>query len=382
MKDRLDTQFKIVDEAQSSTIRKLREEITELQSNIRDKNAAIQQKINERDSASSEEIKTTKQEEIDRLQSDISGPEGLNEKISSKSKDIERLIDNGEISLNNSQRTTSLTMPELKTLIETKRTEGDKTITRIHIYDSNSKPNELESFLSNLEKTNSLTIDSRDDWTVTDAQDAINNLIEVGDNVASLIDIPDQNRDQTDEDDENTETSQRQRLVVNLRSKYFKKAVKASMPSITYGTAGTSINKVAINGMSDPDMQSHYLLQTQTGDHANTSNESPDTSNTDAQRLMPVNITLDMMGCPLLRYGQEYFIDLGTNTDLDNVYMMTKITHNISAGTFTTRAEMKPIYSSAVSFSSLLSDIYITSNPIPIVVIPPADQTEQDSEES
>jgi hypothetical protein len=67
-----------------------------------------------------------------------------------------------------------------------------------------------------------------------------------------------------------------------------------------------------------------------------------------------------MMGCPLLRYGQEFFVDFDTNTDLDNVYMSSKITHNIKPGSFTTSLQLKPTYKGSPTFQRLISDIHST----------------------
>ena len=50
-----------------------------------------------------------------------------------------------------------------------------------------------------------------------------------------------------------------------------------------------------------------------------------------------------MLGCPLVRYGQQFFIDLKTNTNLDNVYGVTRITHTFTPGNFTTELSCKPM---------------------------------------
>jgi hypothetical protein len=354
MKDKLDIQFKIVTKPDVDSIRALEEGIAKKQGDIREKNSAITKLISEKDVETDDAKKKVIQKEADAHQTKITD---LNEEIAAESKTIKEMKDSGETRLKNSQKTANLRMPDLKVLIETKKTSGSiiagkdstpKTIIRIHIYDGNSKPNELATFLANLGNETSYDWgDGADDLSQSAAVIHVEKLTKLG--LADIVDLP------------QPDGTIKQKLVVNLRSKAFKQAIKESMPSITYGIAGTAINKISISGISDANMQAHFLLQTQTGNYSNVQNEKVNFKDTDAQKIMPVNISLDMMGCPLMRYGQEYFIDLDTNTDLDNVYAATKITHNISAGAFTTRVEMKPTYSSPASFGNLLADIHLVS---------------------
>jgi hypothetical protein len=342
MKDKLDSQFSIVSSDQGDSIRALKDQIAEKQSSIREKNSAITKHMSDKNGEPDADKKEVLQGKADALQGEITT---LNTGIADLSKTIETMMNSGETSLMNSQKTANLRMPDLKVLIESKKSSSiinPKTIIRIHIYDGNSKPNELATFLANLGNETSFDYGITDDDLSKDAaQKYVDKLI--ADGIVSLQGLGD-----------------KQKLVVNLRSKEFKQATKESMPSITYGVAGTAINKISISGISDANMQAHFLLQTQTSNHSNIQNEK-NFKDTDAQKIMPVNISLDMMGCPLMRYGQEYFIDLDTNTDLDNVYAATKITHNISAGAFTTKVEMKPTYSSPASFGNLLADIHLVS---------------------
>jgi hypothetical protein len=40
------------------------------------------------------------------------------------------------------------------------------------------------------------------------------------------------------------------------------------------------------------------------------------------------------IGCPLLQFGQSFFVDFGTATTADDVYSITKLTHRIGPGKF------------------------------------------------
>jgi hypothetical protein len=144
-----------------------------------------------------------------------------------------------------------------------------------------------------------------------------------------------------------------------------KQATKDSMASITYGSSGTAINSVSVDSVTDRNMQAHYMLQSQTADHSTLTNEELNIRNRDAQKVMPLTITMDMMGCPLLRYGQEFYVDFDTNTDLDNVYVTTSIIHSIAAGKFTTSLSLKPTFKTSASFGQLLGDIHFVANQVP-----------------
>ena len=56
----------------------------------------------------------------------------------------------------------------------------------------------------------------------------------------------------------------------------------------------------------------------------------------DSIRIIPASIDLQILGCPFVERGNQLFIDMGTNTDLDNTYTVNSVTHTISKGDFTT----------------------------------------------
>ena len=53
-------------------------------------------------------------------------------------------------------------------------------------------------------------------------------------------------------------------------------------------------------------------------------------------RMVPASIDMQILGCPLIERGSTIFVDMGTNTDLDNCYVVNSVTHSISKGDFTT----------------------------------------------
>ena len=57
----------------------------------------------------------------------------------------------------------------------------------------------------------------------------------------------------------------------------------------------------------------------------------------------PVSLSLNTFGCPAINYGQSFFVDFGTGTTIDNVFVVTGIDHSISQGKFETKVKMTQI---------------------------------------
>jgi hypothetical protein len=72
-------------------------------------------------------------------------------------------------------------------------------------------------------------------------------------------------------------------------------------------------------------------------------------------RTFPAQLSLDMYGCPVINFGQQYFIDFGTGTTLDDIYGVTGVDHKFSPGEFTTSVKLVPLQKFG-SFQSLLGN--------------------------
>jgi hypothetical protein len=60
-------------------------------------------------------------------------------------------------------------------------------------------------------------------------------------------------------------------------------------------------------------------------------------------QIFPGEVNVTCLGCPLLRYAQTFFIDMGTNTQTDGLYNVTGITHNFTPGVYDTSIKF-PVY--------------------------------------
>lgn len=116
-----------------------------------------------------------------------------------------------------------------------------------------------------------------------------------------------------------------------------KNFVASNMPSVRYGALNSGIISANLQSMQNPQLATINMLRAGQG------------GSTDPQghrdagvplRVAPMELSIETMGCPLWRFGQQIFIDFGTGTTADNVYSVTGIDHNIGPGEFKTSVKM------------------------------------------
>jgi hypothetical protein len=239
--------------------------------------------------------------------------------------------------------TYKIQMPDLKLFVETTTSNG-QTLVRFHVYDANEAPYELHEIAANMGIIQGETRLDDNEQTVN-----LFNQLKAGN---FIIDVP---------GNENVKAHQ----ALNIRNLDLKKAIKNNMPSITYGTEATAINSISLNTISDSNINTHFLLETRQKEEDDKDDPAPVTepeetlqSAKDAKIIVPVTMTIDMLGCPAIGFAQQMFIDLGTGTDLDNVYAAIDVTHKLKPGSFKTTVKMSPTFSGkSVTFSDMISDI-------------------------
>jgi len=113
--------------------------------------------------------------------------------------------------------------------------------------------------------------------------------------------------------------------------------VKKTMPTIIYGSQNSAILSADLSSMNDPALTSIHMMR-QGQANASTSAVSQDRGV--PLKVSPTQLSLDIIGCPIIRYGQQFFVDFGTGTTADNVYAVNGISHSISSGEFKTSLKM------------------------------------------
>jgi len=111
------------------------------------------------------------------------------------------------------------------------------------------------------------------------------------------------------------------------------------MPTIRYGSEFSAIIGCNLATNSDPKMQVIYMQR-----------EAKDPNIPDAEmddglpmQAMPVKLSMESFGCPQIHVGQQFFVDFGTGTTLDNIYRIGSIDHKLAPSEFTTTFDMYPM---------------------------------------
>ncbi len=204
---------------------------------------------------------------------------------------------------------------------------GDGSILRIHIYDKQSTPwdgfMKLKSALSRIQSTTLKDAGKKGTKVGPDAREQLQKAI------ADLKDILSLGGASFDEKDKVME-------LKDFNVTKIKKLVSSFVPTLTYGSNNTGILKANLQSIQDPRLSTVNQMRQNA-----TSTTSPNGSGVSGMplRVIPGQIQMNIIGCPLMSINQQFFIDFGTNTDLDNFYALTGLTHTISAGKFETSAK-------------------------------------------
>jgi len=113
--------------------------------------------------------------------------------------------------------------------------------------------------------------------------------------------------------------------------------VKKTMPTIIYGSQNSAVLSADLSSMNDPALTSIHMMR-QGQAEASTSAVSQDRGV--PLKVSPTQLSLEIIGCPIVRYGQQFFVDFGTGTTADNVYAVNGISHTITSGEFKTSLKM------------------------------------------
>lgn len=121
--------------------------------------------------------------------------------------------------------------------------------------------------------------------------------------------------------------------VLKMRD-YFKR----TLPTITYGAMNGMINSISAGVTADPAIATIAIVN-QDQNNAETSQAEGRTGGVPLQAFI-ADVSIEMLGNPMLGFAQEFFIDLGTNTTMDSIYVVTGIDHKIEPGNFTTSLKL------------------------------------------
>jgi len=109
------------------------------------------------------------------------------------------------------------------------------------------------------------------------------------------------------------------------------------VPTIRIGSNSTMINNASIASKMDGLLGTINALGGSYKAKSTLANNGlSETASNIPMRLIPAQLTMNSMGCPLAEIYQQYFVDFDTGTTIDNTYACTQLSHNISPGKFDT----------------------------------------------
>jgi len=112
-----------------------------------------------------------------------------------------------------------------------------------------------------------------------------------------------------------------------------------NMPTIKYGTEYSAILNASVSTQSDPAMQMVHM------ERQGRKENLPGSEVNDGLPLVtfPISLSLEMFGCPLINFGQQYFVDFQTGTTIDDIYRVNGVEHSFSPNDFKTQVQMIPV---------------------------------------
>jgi len=124
-------------------------------------------------------------------------------------------------------------------------------------------------------------------------------------------------------------------------------------PYIIVGSQGTMVKTAALSTQQDAQLSTVNLLRSFHEDPLEPNGESPGGL---PLQVIPCDLNVACLGCPLLEYGSKFFVDFGTGTTIDNYYFVTGLSHKLEMGSFTTDIKFSP-YDGWGRYRSLINTI-------------------------
>lgn len=227
-----------------------------------------------------------------------------------------------------------------------------KIIKRIHIYDKQNNPYKLLAQI----------LKGKGDYSIASLNETkISQIIHTAAAAAGGVSVTaEQIKDKiavtTKTDRESAEVYKRRRdvaldaldvvdrpggAVINIKQdrKSVMNAVARTAPNIILGANGSMISQASLASKTDGLSGAINII------NSNKSNKSSgivgtknglESPNGLPLRTVPAQLTMTSKGCPIASLFQQYYIDFGTGTTIDNLYNCSQLQHSIGPGKFDT----------------------------------------------
>lgn len=120
-----------------------------------------------------------------------------------------------------------------------------------------------------------------------------------------------------------------------------KRFISQVVPVLNYGANNSGIIAATLQTMQNSDLATVNMQRSMGPQY----NSEPNGSSVSAipLRVQPSQLDLTLIGCPLLNLAQQYFVDFNTGTTVDDLYVLTHLSHRIAAGKFESTAKLTPM---------------------------------------
>ena len=112
-----------------------------------------------------------------------------------------------------------------------------------------------------------------------------------------------------------------------------------SFPTIRYGSQVAVVKNISVRSNTTESIINARLMNEikQEDDKKKANIEKGNKVKEDFSTfVIPTSVDITLYGCPFITVGNCIYLDLGTGTDIDNVYMVTDVNHQIGPGEYST----------------------------------------------
>ena len=113
-----------------------------------------------------------------------------------------------------------------------------------------------------------------------------------------------------------------------------------TMPYIRYGNIGSNVITANLSSINDPQLSTVNLLRSFRRSDLEPNGENPGGL---PMRIIPTEVTMNTVGCPLINFAQQFFVDFQTGTTADNIYGVVGVTHKFAPGEFSSDIKLCPL---------------------------------------
>ena len=125
----------------------------------------------------------------------------------------------------------------------------------------------------------------------------------------------------------------------SLSPKELKQYLIRSFPTIRYGSQISTVKQISVRSNTSENIIEARLqneikkAEDKKQAHVKKGNDLKEDF---SSFVIPTSVDITLYGCPFISVGAQIFLDLGTGTDIDNVYMVTELNHQIGPGEYST----------------------------------------------